>query len=83
MGQTKRMLEEQMEKEAKTKTCPECDERTFEITTNGHGGVSGKCTECGYEDEGDICVECDDFFKPEDGEIICQDCFDRKVNEED
>lgn len=82
MGLTKRLLEEEMEREVRTKTCPECQERTFEIT-DYCGRVSGECTECGYQAVGYICVECDDFFIDEEDEIICQDCFNKKIDEED
>lgn len=69
-----------LEKELRTKDCPQCDERSFEIDSTGTGKVRGKCNSCGYEDEGELCDICDEYFQPNSGEGICESCFNKRIN---
>jgi len=58
--------------------CPECELTTLNVFGDTENGVrvSVECENCGYSNQGAMCVKCGAFFVPntEDFERCCDLC---------
>lgn len=67
-----------IEKQEREKNCPECGSivwMNWEESPNFH------CEKCEYKTDMELCTDCGNLKESDSELVICDDCWERKMNE--